>query len=52
MRNSEQLTELDLGERVGKFIISEQGVWKLHRRDGEPGIVADSVDSGLSLGAG
>lgn len=52
MRNSEHLTELYFGERVGKFIITEQGVWKLHRRDGKRWIVADSVDSGLSLGAG
>lgn len=29
-----ELTELDFGERVGKFIVTEQGGWKVHRRDG------------------
>lgn len=50
MRNSGQLTGLDLEGRIGKFI-TEQGGWKLHRRDGKGG-VADSVDFGRSLELG
>lgn len=47
MRNSGQLTGLDLEGRIGKFI-TEQGGWE---RDGKGG-VTDSVDFGRSLELG